>query len=117
VLPPSTSPTPSPTGIHAGLYLYLKLPDGWHEPAVIHAARDHGVLVEGAPGSGLTPTAHHPALVLGYGSKPSTIHRGVAVLAALTTKAALSEPTSRPPGLGERQAKPRRSDCFARASV
>jgi GntR family transcriptional regulator/MocR family aminotransferase len=74
-------PEASAAGVAAGLHLYVRLPDGIDERALVRAARLRGVQVE--------PTARHwadraaapPGLVLGYGAAgESAIEQGVAVL-------------------------------------
>lgn len=84
-------PDATPTGIDAGLHVYLKLPDRCHEPTLIDAARDQGVHVEGAAWHWADPETAPPALVLGYGSQTEpAIRRGVATLGAIYHEMACS---------------------------
>jgi len=55
-------------GVAAGLHLYLELPAGTDEPAVVARAAEHGVRVE--PVSPMRLSAGPPALALGYAGLP-----------------------------------------------
>jgi GntR family transcriptional regulator/MocR family aminotransferase len=57
-----------PTGVAAGLHVYVQLPQWCDESRLIDAARRRGVLVEGAGWHWSRPGSAPPALVLGYGS-------------------------------------------------
>jgi GntR family transcriptional regulator/MocR family aminotransferase len=74
-----------PRGIAAGLHVYVELPPGSDEAAVVGAARARGVLVEGAAWHWADAASAPAALVLGYGSlgEPA-IRRGLAVLGEIT---------------------------------
>jgi GntR family transcriptional regulator/MocR family aminotransferase len=74
-------PDASVRGVAAGLHLYVDLPAGCDEPALVSAAMARGVLVEGAAWHWADPGAAPPALVLGYGALAEpAIERGVAAL-------------------------------------
>jgi DNA-binding transcriptional MocR family regulator len=67
-----------PTG---GLHLWLRLPDGTDEPALIAAAAREGVLVSGcAPSFAAEPTGPHLRLTFG-GAPPDALVEGAARLA------------------------------------
>lgn len=84
-------PDATPTGIDAGLHLYLRLPDRCHETTLIDVARNRGVHVEGAAWHWADPDSAPPALVLGYGSQTEpAIRRGVATLGAVYRDAVCS---------------------------
>jgi GntR family transcriptional regulator/MocR family aminotransferase len=57
-----------PTGVAAGLHVYIQLPQWCDESRLIEAARRRGVLVEGASWHWSRPESAPPSLVLGYGS-------------------------------------------------
>lgn len=57
-----------PTGVAAGLHVYVQLPRWCDESTLTEAARMRGVLVEGADWHWSRPRSAPPALVLGYGS-------------------------------------------------
>jgi GntR family transcriptional regulator/MocR family aminotransferase len=77
-------PNAIPTGVAAGLHMYLRLPPTCDEAALVDAARDRGVLVEGASWHWSVPTASPPALVIGYGAiTESAIREGLAILGSL----------------------------------
>lgn len=65
----STSlPSATPTGVAAGLHVYVQLPNHCDEQELVEAARKRGVLIEGARWHWSVPEFAPPALVLGYGS-------------------------------------------------
>ena len=69
-----------PTG---GLHLWLRLPDGTDEPALVAAAVRAGVLVSGGgPSFAAEPTGPHLRLSFG-GAPPDVLVEGAARLAAL----------------------------------
>ncbi|MFC0037906.1 PLP-dependent aminotransferase family protein [Actinomadura rayongensis] len=75
-------------GVSAGLHLYVELPPGCDEDAVVAAAADGGVLVTGARSSWSRERADAapPALVLGYGrTGTARLERSVEVLARAVT--------------------------------
>jgi GntR family transcriptional regulator/MocR family aminotransferase len=77
-------PDASPTGVAAGLHLYLRLPTSCDELELVEAARERGVLVEGASWHWWAPRAAPPALVIGYGAiSESAIRNGLAILGSL----------------------------------
>lgn len=77
-------PDAVPTGVAAGLHTYLRLPTSCDEVGLVDAARDRGVLVEGASWNWSVPSAAPPALVIGYGAiSESAIRGGLAVLGSL----------------------------------
>jgi GntR family transcriptional regulator/MocR family aminotransferase len=73
-----------PTGVAAGLHVYVQLPDWCDELSLAEAARQKGVLIEGASWHWSEPRSAPPALVLGYGSvDESTIRKGLAMLGSI----------------------------------
>jgi GntR family transcriptional regulator / MocR family aminotransferase len=97
-------PEASPRGVAAGLNLYIELPEGCSERAVVEAARERNVFAEGASWHWARPREAPPALVLGYGaSSESKIEEGVAALGAAyrqgagTASGASAAPTSSSP--------------------
>jgi GntR family transcriptional regulator / MocR family aminotransferase len=73
-----------PTGVAAGLHLYVQLPNGCDESRLIEAARQRSVLIEGASEHWSDPRSAPPALVLGYGSiAESAIRDGLATLGSI----------------------------------
>jgi GntR family transcriptional regulator / MocR family aminotransferase len=73
-----------PTGIAAGLHVYVQLPSWCDELRLIDAARQRGVLVEGASWHWSVPQSAPGALVLGYGSTgESAIRKGLAMLGSI----------------------------------
>jgi GntR family transcriptional regulator/MocR family aminotransferase len=81
----STSlPGTAPTGVAAGLHVYVRLPSGCDELNLVDTARKRGVLIEGATWHWADPRSAPPALVLGYGSiAASAIRDGLAVLGSI----------------------------------
>jgi GntR family transcriptional regulator / MocR family aminotransferase len=78
-------PDAIPTGVAAGLHTYLRLPTSCDEIGLVDAARNRGVLVEGASWHWSTPAAAPPALVIGYGAiAQPAIRSGLAILGSLT---------------------------------
>ena len=74
-------PGATPVGIAAGLHLFVRLPEGCPEAALVDAARAEGVHVEGASRHFADRDAAPPALVLGYGPVPEpTIRHGIEIL-------------------------------------
>jgi GntR family transcriptional regulator / MocR family aminotransferase len=70
-------------GAEAGLHLYVRLPDGVRENAVVAAANERGLRVEGAARHWATPGEANPAVLLGYGVViDSNVERDVADLVA-----------------------------------
>ena len=77
-------PDAIPTGVAAGLHMYLRLPSACDEVKLVDAARDRGVLVEGAGWNWSAPSEAPPALVIGYGAiAEPAIRNGLAILASL----------------------------------
>jgi GntR family transcriptional regulator/MocR family aminotransferase len=77
-------PNAGPTGVAAGLHMYVRLPPECDEAQLVEAARTRGVLVEGASWNWSTPAAAPPALVIGYGAITEPIIRnGLATLGSL----------------------------------
>src|SRR4051794_1801500 len=74
-------PDATTAAVAAGLHLFVRLPDGCDERALVRAARQRGVLVEGTARHWSDPAAAPPALVLGYGAAgEAAIEQGVAAL-------------------------------------
>jgi GntR family transcriptional regulator/MocR family aminotransferase len=61
-------PGAEPTGVAAGLHMYVQLPQGCNEVKLADAARERGILLEGAKWHWSAPELAPPALVLGYGA-------------------------------------------------
>jgi GntR family transcriptional regulator/MocR family aminotransferase len=77
-------PDATPTGVAAGLHMYVRLPTSCDERALVDAARKRGVLVEAASWHWSTPSAAPPALVIGYGAiAEPAIRNGLALLGSL----------------------------------
>lgn len=77
-------PDAMPTGVAAGLHVYLRLPPWCGELDLVEAARNRGVLVEGASWHWSVPRAAPPALVIGYGAiAEPAIRDGLAVLGSI----------------------------------
>jgi GntR family transcriptional regulator/MocR family aminotransferase len=77
-------PEAIPTGVAAGLHMYLRLPTSCDETGLVDAARNRGVLVEGASWNWSVPASAPPALVIGYGAiTEPAIRNGLAILGSL----------------------------------
>jgi GntR family transcriptional regulator/MocR family aminotransferase len=77
-------PAAVPSGIAAGLHVYVQLPDWCDEADLVEAAGGRGVLVEGACWHWSVPEAAPPALVLGYGAiTEHTIRTALGILGSL----------------------------------
>jgi GntR family transcriptional regulator/MocR family aminotransferase len=77
-------PEAAPTGVAAGLHVYLQLPDWCDESGLVDAARERGLLVEGARWHWSIPSAAPPALVIGYGAiSERAIRKGLAILGSI----------------------------------
>jgi GntR family transcriptional regulator/MocR family aminotransferase len=77
-------PDAVPTGVAAGLHVYLQLPNWCDELSVIEAARERGLLVEGASWHWSDPSSAPPALVIGYGAiTEPAIRDGLTILASI----------------------------------
>jgi GntR family transcriptional regulator/MocR family aminotransferase len=80
----TSMPDAIPTGVAAGLHMYLRLPPSCDEVDLVEAARTRGVLVEGARWHWSAHSAAPPALVIGYGAiAEPAIRSGLAILGAL----------------------------------
>jgi GntR family transcriptional regulator/MocR family aminotransferase len=74
-------PAATTAGVAAGLHLFVRLPDGCDERALIRATRLRGAVVEGTARHWADPAAAPPALVIGYGAAgEAAIERGIATL-------------------------------------
>jgi GntR family transcriptional regulator / MocR family aminotransferase len=77
-------PAAQAKGIAAGLHLYVQLPDGDDEARLIDAAREQGLLIEGASWHWSAHETPPPALVLGYGATTEArIHHSLTMLGAI----------------------------------
>ena len=77
-------PDAIPTGVAAGLHMYVRLPASCDELGLVEAASKRGVLVEGGSWNWATPSAAPPALVIGYGAiTEPAIRNGLAILGSL----------------------------------
>ena len=75
-------PDATPTGVAAGLHLFVRLPHDCDEGALVEAAGRQGLHVEGAARHWADPRAAPPALVIGYGAlHETTAARCVRILA------------------------------------
>jgi GntR family transcriptional regulator/MocR family aminotransferase len=83
----ASMPDAMPTGVAAGLHMYLRLPTSCDEVGLVDAARKRGVLVEAASWNWSAPASAPPALVIGYGaiSQPA-IRNGLAILGSLAAR-------------------------------
>jgi GntR family transcriptional regulator/MocR family aminotransferase len=77
-------PDAVPTGVAAGLHMYVRLPSACDEVGLVDAARNRGVVVEGASWNWSAPPEAPPALVIGYGgiAEPA-IRNGLEILGSL----------------------------------
>jgi GntR family transcriptional regulator/MocR family aminotransferase len=81
----ASMPEATPTGVAAGLHMYVRLPSGCNELDLVEAAHKRGVLVEGASWHWSAPSSAPPALVIGYGAiAEPAIRRGLAILGSLS---------------------------------
>ncbi|ORA35345.1 PLP-dependent aminotransferase family protein [Mycobacterium aquaticum] len=77
-------PQTAPSGVAAGLHIYLRLPAGTDEDALVRAARTRGLILSGARAHWADPGAAPPALVIGYGGiGDSALRDGIALLGSL----------------------------------
>jgi GntR family transcriptional regulator/MocR family aminotransferase len=77
-------PGATPTGVAAGLHIYVQLPSWCDESKLIETAHGKGLLVEGASWHWSAPKSAPPALVLGYGAiDEPTIRTGLATLGSI----------------------------------
>jgi len=73
-----------PTGVAAGLHVYVQLPSGCDESGLVEAARRRGLHIEGASWHFSDSPSAPPALVLGYGSvDEAAIRTGLALLGSI----------------------------------
>jgi GntR family transcriptional regulator/MocR family aminotransferase len=73
-----------PTGVAAGLHLYVQLPSGIDESGLVEDARRRGLHIEGASWHFSDARSAPPALVLGYGSiDEAAIRSGLALLGSV----------------------------------
>lgn len=77
----------TPTGIAAGLHLFIRLPDDCDEDALIQAADRHGLHLEGAARHWADHRTAPPALVIGYGA----LHEATAARCVTTLATAYAE--------------------------
>lgn len=76
-----------PTGVAAGLHVYLRLPTGADEAAIVDAALARGLLLGGARRNWSDPEQAPPALVIGYGALgESAIRDGITQLGNVLTR-------------------------------
>jgi GntR family transcriptional regulator / MocR family aminotransferase len=80
-------PAATPTGVAAGLHLFVGLPHDCDEAALVQAAARQGLHVEGAARHWADPRAAPPALVIGYGA----LHESAAANCVMTLAAAYAE--------------------------
>jgi GntR family transcriptional regulator/MocR family aminotransferase len=74
-------PDAVPTGVAAGLHVYVQLPSDCDESTLIQAAHQRGLLIEGASWHFRDPASAPTALVLGYGAVAEpAIHSALAML-------------------------------------
>jgi GntR family transcriptional regulator / MocR family aminotransferase len=83
----TTLPDAVPTGVAAGLHLYVQLPNWCDEIDLIQTALSRGLIIEGASWHWSDPKSAPPALVLGYGATDErTIRTGLAALGTIYEK-------------------------------
>jgi GntR family transcriptional regulator / MocR family aminotransferase len=74
-------PNATPAGVAAGLHLYVRLPSGCDEAALLRAAGERGVRIERSASHWADRDAAPPAFVLGYGvADEAAIERGIAAV-------------------------------------
>jgi GntR family transcriptional regulator/MocR family aminotransferase len=77
-------PSAQAKGIAAGLHLYVQLPNDYDEGRLIDAAREQGLLIEGANWHWSAHQSAPPALVLGYGATTEArIHHSLTTLGSI----------------------------------
>ncbi len=69
-------PDAVPTGVAAGLHVYVQLPSDCDESTLVQAANQRGLLIEGASWHFRDSATAPPALVLGYGAVAEHSIRG-----------------------------------------
>lgn len=75
------------TGVRAGLHAVALLPRDVDEAALVRAALDAGVFVQGLASARFDPATGEPGLILGYGNiAAASIHRGIEALARVRTE-------------------------------
>jgi GntR family transcriptional regulator / MocR family aminotransferase len=80
----ASMPQTQPTGVDAGLHVYLQLPPGTNEDAIVATARKQGLRLDGGRWHWADPDSAPPALVIGYGALSETaIRDGVTRLASV----------------------------------
>lgn len=80
----SVLPESAPTGVAAGLHIYVQLPSWCDERRLVDSAREQGVIVEGAAWHWANPQSAPPALVLGYGAMTEpAIRRGLELVGSI----------------------------------
>jgi GntR family transcriptional regulator/MocR family aminotransferase len=80
----SVLPESAPTGVAAGLHIYVQLPSWCDERRLVGSAREQGVIVEGAAWHWANPQSAPPALVLGYGAMTEpAIRRGLELVGSI----------------------------------
>ncbi|QRY54064.1 MocR-like pyridoxine biosynthesis transcription factor PdxR [Mycolicibacterium septicum] len=82
----ASMPQTQPTGIDAGLHVYLRLPGSLDEDTVVATARDQGLRLDGARWNWADPDSAPPALVIGYGALgEAAIRDSISRLASILT--------------------------------
>jgi GntR family transcriptional regulator/MocR family aminotransferase len=93
------APEVSISGVAAGLHAVLELPHGWDESAVVAAAAERGLAVDGMTRFEAPPSSRRPALVVGFGTPPDhAFSAAVARLCAVLSEHRQREPARRHPG-------------------
>jgi GntR family transcriptional regulator/MocR family aminotransferase len=89
-------PDATPTGVAAGLHLYVQLPSSCDELGLTESACAEGLLIEGARWHWSNPQSAPPALVLGYGSiDESAIRNGLQLLGSIYRRVSATADSSK----------------------
>jgi GntR family transcriptional regulator/MocR family aminotransferase len=89
-------PGATPTGIAAGLHVYVQLPSWCDEASLTETARRQGLLIEGASWHWSDPQSAPPALVLGYGAiDEPAIRDGLVMLGSIYRRIKAARGSSR----------------------
>lgn len=82
----TSMPQTQPTGIDAGLHVYLRLPSDSDEDSIVVTSREQGLRLDGGRWNWADPDAAAPALVIGYGAIGETaIRDSISRLASILT--------------------------------
>jgi GntR family transcriptional regulator/MocR family aminotransferase len=82
-------------GVAAGLHAVVRLPDDWDEEAIIAAARERGLAINGFAERSFTGPPPGPTLLLGYANLPESAAEWVVAELARAVRAVITPPTRR----------------------